>query len=218
MESGLSKVNSLLNPVSSSEGNTMRKAKSIKMPMKHYPIVRNWKRIYENVFDDEAQEVLWCDFNQYTEEVWGIEFDPEEFPAMYADDGWRFGKKGRPAQYWDWIKPGACHWLVNFYLRLAILTEPSRKWRIVSSQKHSTVWDGDVTIFDPNYLALRVTAQETYRRARHRGVVLDIGEYLDVGGPIIEADDPIREDFMIDEIFRRKRLWRDISFKKYKAA
>ena len=40
------------------------------------------------------------------------------------------------------MKHAACHWLVNFALELAQLVEPDRKWRIITSDKHSTVWDG----------------------------------------------------------------------------
>ena len=42
--------------------------------------------------------------------------------------------------------------LVNFNLILAQLAEPKKEWRIVTSQLHSTVWDGELTLFDLNGL------------------------------------------------------------------
>jgi hypothetical protein len=57
-----------------------------------------------------------------------------------------------------YVKHAACHWLVNFALELAQHVEPNRAWRIITSQEHSTVWDGKDTLFDFNFLALGVTA------------------------------------------------------------
>src|SRR5262245_35621054 len=36
----------------------------------------------------------------------------------------------------------ACYWEVNLALRLAMLVEPSKEWRIIYCDDHSTVWDG----------------------------------------------------------------------------
>ena len=43
-----------------------------------------------------------------------------------------------------------CHWLVNFSLRLAERVDPDRPWRIITSDSHSTVWDGYDLLFDFN--------------------------------------------------------------------
>ena len=59
----------------------------------------------------------------------------------------------------------ACHWLVNFNLKLATLVEPGRKWRILTSDHHSTVWDGHDTLFDFNYSALGISPKECFLRA-----------------------------------------------------
>ena len=67
------------------------------------------------------------------------------------------------------MKHAACHWLVNFNRQLAIRAEPKEAWRIVTSKEHSTVWDGDETLFDMNLLALGVDADEAWRMARQKG-------------------------------------------------
>jgi hypothetical protein len=53
--------------------------------------------------------------------------------------------------------------VVNFNLKLAQLVAPDRPWRIVTSHNHSTVWDGDSTLFDLNGLALINDADECFR-------------------------------------------------------
>jgi hypothetical protein len=72
------------------------------------------------------------------------------------------------------VKHAACHWLVNFALRLAILAEPARPWQIVSSQAHSTVWDGQSTLFDcncgPSWLPPLVPAEHPAAGHPHRAV------------------------------------------------
>ncbi len=48
---------------------------------------------------------------------------------------WGWDRRGRPPKYWDYVKHGACHWLVNFNLELANLAKPKRIWRILMSDK-----------------------------------------------------------------------------------
>jgi hypothetical protein len=69
----------------------------------------------------------------------------------------------------------ACHWLVNFNLRLASLAEPQRPWRILTSDRHSTVWDGALTLFDLNFRAFGVPPEECFLLANQRQ--LPIGRY-----------------------------------------
>jgi hypothetical protein len=67
---------------------------------------------------------------------------------------------------------------VNFALRLATLAEPKRPWRILTSDQHSTVWDGQRTLFDLNSLALGGTPQDAFDRAYEEE--LPVGEQLEV--------------------------------------
>jgi len=75
---------------------------------------------------------------------------PQSFESCDLLDSHR----GPQPRFWQYVKHAACHWIVNFALRLATLAEPRRCWRIISSDFHSTVWDGAETLFDFNYQAL----------------------------------------------------------------
>jgi hypothetical protein len=99
---------------------------------------------------------------------------PNEFESC---DCW-LGHKGRKPAFWRYVKHAACHWLVNFTLRLAQLVEPKRKWRIITSDDHSTVWGGQHTLFDFNFQALVILPDECFRLAY--GEELEFGEWLEV--------------------------------------
>ena len=60
--------------------------------------------------------------------------------------------------------------------------EPDREWRIVTSDEHSTVWDGNNTLFDINFSALGLEAEEAFDLAvLHRtSMVLPVGKKLKV--------------------------------------
>ena len=73
----------------------------------------------------------------------------------------------------------ACHWLVNANLKLAEFAEPNREWRILTSQTHSTVWDGELTLFDMNYCAFGEPPQHSFLDAYGRE--LKAGKQLKVG-------------------------------------
>jgi hypothetical protein len=72
---------------------------------------------------------------------------------------------------------------VNAALRLAELVEPDGAWRIVTSDEHSTVWDGDRTLFDMQFSALDIDPEECFRLALHEGIMLPIGEYMILPSP-----------------------------------
>ena len=80
--------------------------------------------------------------------------------------------------FWQYTKHAACHWLVNFTLKLAERVEPERPWRILSSQDHSTVWDGGRLLFDFNFQAMGITPQECFRLTNENE--LEPGELLHV--------------------------------------
>ena len=54
---------------------------------------------------------------------------------------------------------------MNFNLRLVQLVEPERPWQIVTSVAHSTVWDGKQTLFEFNFLALGISADDCFMMA-----------------------------------------------------
>lgn len=147
--------------------------------IKYYDVRRHWtQRIVPHLGDPELNKVLVRDFNKFTMGRWGRRFDPGQFPDEFESCDWRFDHRGKWPRYWRYVKHAACHWLVNFNLRLAQLVEPSRPWRILTSDDHSTVWDGDKTIFDLNFLALGVSPDDAYRLAS--GKELPVGKQLRV--------------------------------------
>ena len=58
--------------------------------------------------------------------------------------------------------------LSNGVAGFAARVEPNRSWRIITSDEHSTVWDGKDTLFDFNFLALGVTAAECFDLAHKK--------------------------------------------------
>ena len=78
---------------------------------------------------------------------------------------------------------------INFNLTLAQLAEPKKEWRIVTSLIHSTVWDGEHTLFDLNGLALfKGGAPECFVLAALApgGRELALGELDEVGLPRVD--------------------------------
>jgi hypothetical protein len=104
----------------------------------------------------------------YTQGLWGKPFNPGQFPSEFESCDWRLDRRGPEPRFWRYVKHGACHWLVNFNLRLAQLTEPARQWRILTSDLHSTIWDGDQTLFDLSFFALGVSPEECFSLANER--------------------------------------------------
>lgn len=149
------------------------------MAIRYYPIARNWSRkIKPHLADAEAQRLLVRDFNKFTFGRWEREFLPGMMPHDFESCDWWIDHHGPMPRYWNYVKHSACHWLVNFNRRLATLAEPKREWRIVSSQDHSTVWDGHETLFDMNFVALEVPAEEAWQLATTKGRVLPVGKNL----------------------------------------
>jgi hypothetical protein len=144
--------------------------------LQYYPIQRRWRRIRPHLEDPELQRILVRDMRKVSPR-----FRPGMKPAELDGCDWRFfdgegnPRRGRPPAFWDYALNASCHWVVNFCLRLAELVEPGRPWRIVSSQKHSTVWDGAETLFDINFLALGIDPDEAWRLASEDGRELKAG-------------------------------------------
>ncbi len=138
--------------------------------MRYYDIPRNWtKRIAPHLGDEKLNAVLVRDFHKFTYGRWGKPFGPGDFPRNFESCDWDrdyFGK--RQPRYWMYVKHSACHWLVNFNLRLAQLVDPKREWRIITSRDHSTVWDGKDTLFEFNFLAFGLPARQCFGWANER--------------------------------------------------
>ena len=170
---------------------------------KFYDLKANWTKWVEpHLADEEVQHVLVRDFNYYTYGRWGIRFEAGDLPHAHETCDWWCDHKGPIPRFWQYVKHGACHWLVNFNLRLANLVLPDRPWRIVTSDVHSTVWDGDVELFDFNGLALFGDANKTYVMAhgwRGNNVPICPKERLPIGA-YMETD--YTKPYMFDELYR----------------
>src|SRR5438270_729454 len=116
--------------------------------MRYYDVPGNWtKRIVPHLGDRRLNEVLVRDFNKYTYGRYRKPFTRGMYPCEFDHSPWLSGHRGTRPRYWLYVAYRACHWLVNFNLRLATLAEPDRRWRIITSPDHSTVWDGNWTLF-----------------------------------------------------------------------
>jgi hypothetical protein len=65
---------------------------------------------------------------------------------------------------------------------LAKAVKPASEWRILTSELHSTVYNGQGMLFDLNFCAFRIPPQQAYRLARDagKGKILKPGEHLTV--------------------------------------
>jgi hypothetical protein len=146
--------------------------------MRYYDLQKNWTRKIEpHLANEQLNDILVRDLNRFSSSRWGKPFLHGQYPWEYGDSQWMEEHMGRRPRYWRYTQVGSCHWLVNFNLRLAMLVEPQRPWRIVRSAKHSTVWDGAETLFEFNLLAYGVPAQECFDVAREDGVVMRPGKF-----------------------------------------
>jgi hypothetical protein len=146
--------------------------------MKYYDLKKNWRHVKRHLADKVLNDILVADFNKFTFGSWKQEFTSGQFPSDFETMDWYSEHRGRRSAFWKYTKAGACHWLVNFNLRLAMLVMPTRPWRIITSDKHSTVWDSDKTIFEFNFQAFGIDPAECFSLAFE--VIGSPGEYLAV--------------------------------------
>ena len=146
--------------------------------MKYYDLKKNWRKVKKHIEHPEVQRILVRDFNRYTWGRWRQKFLPGMVPTQFESCDWQLEHRGKRPAFWRYTKHAACHWLVNFALRLAQLVEPKREWRIITSQKHSTVWDGAGLLFDFNFSAMGIEPAECFELAFE--TALKPGEYHDV--------------------------------------
>ena len=158
-----------------SEPTTMSKC------MKYYDLKKDWHRVKPHLGDKQLNDILVRDFNKFTFGRWGKNFVHGDLPSDFKSCDWDCNHRGRRPAFWQYVKHAACHWLVNFTLRLAMLVKPERPWRIITSQRHSTVWDGGDTLFDFNFQAFGIDPNGCFDLAFERE--LKPGKYRRVGYP-----------------------------------
>jgi hypothetical protein len=144
--------------------------------VRYYDVARHWtKKIKAHLGDRGFNRTLVRDFNKLTTGLWGMPFRPGMYPDEFESIDWRSHFHPPHPRFWRYVRPGACHWLVNANLRLISLAEPSRPWRIVSSSRHSTVWDGDRTLFEMNFVAFGFPPDVCWDLAAEGGKILAPG-------------------------------------------
>lgn len=149
--------------------------------MKHYPIMRNWPKIRPHLKDEQLNRILIRDFNKFLHNATKRRFKRGMVPRDFNACDWDRNHKGKIPAFWQYVCFGSCHWMVNFNLRLISLAEPNKQWRIIKGMKHSTVWDGKDTIFDLNYSAFGISADETFKLANKGAEYLKVNEFFNVG-------------------------------------
>jgi hypothetical protein len=136
---------------------------------KYFTIGKHWTNKIKPVIEStNAQKILHHDFKKYIKSKqhdlnneykssgsnkrvnWN--FTKNCTPWDWDSVDWRLFRFGRPPAFDAYVCHGACHWIVNTLLYTANIAFPKKQWRIVTSDQHSTVWDGQYTFFDMNYL------------------------------------------------------------------
>src|ERR1700721_2610591 len=152
--------------------------------MRYYDLKRNWRRVKPHLNDPMLNKILVCDMHKYR---WGRNrknsFVPGMFPCDAESTDWRFDHPHRWPAYWQYVCMGACFWLVNFNLRLAMLVEPKPGGGIVESTKHATGGGGEKLLFEFNFQAFGIPPEECFRLAsasEYEGITLKVGRLSQV--------------------------------------
>ena len=141
----------------------------------YFGIGRHWNSRIKEIFEsDVVQAQLFHDFNKYAKFMERrvnkkgsvrrsqghvtYSYNQTDKPICLDLSDWRCERIGRPYSFDEYVCNGACHTIVNSLLLTARIAFPDRPWIIVSSVRHSTVWDQCVTFFDMNWLALNISA------------------------------------------------------------
>jgi hypothetical protein len=133
--------------------------------VRYYDIPGNWRRIREHIKNPVVQKVLIRDFSKYVFGRWQKPFTSGMLPAAFDHCDWRCDHPGRRPPYWQYAVSGACHWLVNFEMEVAKRVAPKQQWGIITSSRHSLVWDGDEMIFAFGFLAFGTPADKCFALA-----------------------------------------------------
>jgi hypothetical protein len=136
--------------------------------MQYYDLQKNWRKVKRAIDRNPyIENILVRDFTKFTFGRWKKPFKSGQYPTEFESCDWQYNlfRRGRRPSFWKYTKHAACHWIVNFALELAQVVEPKRVWRIISSDGHSTVWDGSTTLFDFNFQAMGIDADKCFQLA-----------------------------------------------------
>jgi hypothetical protein len=146
--------------------------------LRFYDLPRHWtKRVEPHLDDPRLNEILLADFGKYTEQWLRRPFGPGQYPRDFEpfEKHNHLPPRSREPRYWRYAKWAACHYMGNFNLRLAMLAEADRPWRIVTNNYHTTVWDGEQTVFEFQFLALGESVAEVFSRPDENIYTLPVG-------------------------------------------
>jgi len=140
--------------------------------MKYVNLQRRWQQVGPYYRCETAKNIWTPEMTAYlygrgVDYGFPWKYKPIESPAAVDSCDWRWGhgRRGPQPGYWEYVCHSACHWIVNLHLWVACHIESQTPWQIVSSDKHSTVWDGKDRLWDGNFLALGVEAKEAWKLA-----------------------------------------------------
>lgn len=159
---------------------------------RYFPIQKHWRKLGP-IFRSKEAEAVWrpcmedydtqCRYDLAKargEKCLALEHPPAIILPCHLDGcDWRLRFTGKEPAYWDYVCMRACHWVVDLALYVAKTAYPDVPWRIISSQRHSTVWNGsvdDLVLFDLNFYAIGTPAKEAIKFAS-RGRELKVGAW-----------------------------------------
>lgn len=154
--------------------------KNTKRNVIYADIQRHWRKLGPIFRSKECRSVWVPCMTEYMQQrssgKWKFKYDPGKYrtPSCFDSCDWRWNRnrRGPHPEFWDYACHSACHWVVDMCLYVAISYAPHLQWRIISSDKHSTVWNGSLdwpVLFDVNFLALGVAPDEAWNLAHSKG-------------------------------------------------
>lgn len=156
----------------------MRKTKR---PVVYTDLQSRWREIGPLFRSRECASIWIPCMSEYMQQKssnpkWKFKFDSGKYrtPSDFDSCDWRWEakRKGRHPAFWDYACYRACHWVADMCLFVAISSEPGFPWRIISSEKHTVVWNGLLEfpiLFDINFSAMGVPAKESWALAHGKG-------------------------------------------------
>jgi hypothetical protein len=153
---------------------------------RYYDLKEKWSKVSKFFRSEEARNIWHPCIEEFMErraEESGFPHTPKpdaRFPTEYESCDWRSSATGRQPAFWDYARHSACHWVADLALFVAKKVHPEVPWRLLYSQKHTTVPNGSVqdpVLFDINFQAMGVTASQALEIAS-KGREFKPGVYL----------------------------------------
>ena len=158
----------------------------------YFPIQKHWRRLKPLFEQQYVLELMHSEMECYAQaraedhgyEYRSIPFSLDLRPERWDSLDWRWnhGKRGRKPGFHRWCCAGACHWIASHNLMVISDLEPDRPWQIAHSDKHSSVVDLErKLLFDPNFQAFNLKAEEAWKEAVdwHNSEILPLGIHMD---------------------------------------